>query len=319
MLDPWLPYVAGCEIHDNPYTPICRRCRMLIAENGDETTDCLARRRRPYVEKLATSRCHHRRYDRRYRSDQSRPTGAGYFGRIDRALRSGSAGQSAAIFAINELPDPCGARSRSEYSTSCRKATFQIKRAIPCGLPLDLLLVFTANPEDYTRRAERLLRAQRSHRQRNPDALSSNPRTRYRDHPGEAWLDRQADIEVHLPNYIAEIVEQLAFSAREDKRVDKRSGVSQRLRSQSPRTLSRTPSAAPSKTAKRLPCRACSIFTRRCPRSRARSSWSMRASSRRDAVSRELIRAAVSKVYDRYFEGVKHAAGRAMVSISAGA
>jgi len=64
MLDPWLPYVAGCEIHDNPYTPICRRCRMLIAENGDETTGCLACRRGPLCRKAGDSRCHHRRHDR---------------------------------------------------------------------------------------------------------------------------------------------------------------------------------------------------------------------------------------------------------------
>ena len=104
----------------------------------------------------------------------------------------------------------------------------QIK-GYPVRLPLDLMLVFTANPEDYTARGKIITPLK--------DRIGSEIRTHYPvalDHgmaitEQEAWAKRTAPIEIRVPSYIREAVEQLAFSAREDKRVDKRSGVSQRL------------------------------------------------------------------------------------------
>src|SRR5439155_18536538 len=104
----------------------------------------------------------------------------------------------------------------------------QIK-GYPVRLPLDLLLVFTANPDDYTARGKIITPLK--------DRIGSEVRTHY---PAtleqgiaittqEAWLERPSPIQVRVPGYLRRVVEQVAFLAREDKRVDKRSGVSQRL------------------------------------------------------------------------------------------
>src|SRR5439155_17311114 len=104
----------------------------------------------------------------------------------------------------------------------------QIKR-YPIRMPLDVMLVFTANPEDYTARGKIITPLK--------DRIGSEIRTHYPSvieqgiaiTEQEAWLDRPSPIEVRVPDYMKEVVEQLAFLAREDKRIDKRSGVSQRL------------------------------------------------------------------------------------------
>ncbi len=142
-----------------------------------------------------------------------------HYGLVPRANRG--------IFAINELPDLAGKIQVGLFNIM-QEGDVQIK-GYPVRLPLDLLLAFTANPEDYTARGKIVTPLK--------DRIGSEIRTHYPatlEHGieitrGEAWLDRESEIEVQVPAYIAEIVEQLAFSAREDKRVDKRSGVSQRL------------------------------------------------------------------------------------------
>ncbi len=271
MLDPWLPYVAGCEIHDNPYTPICRRCRMLIAEHGEEKPIAWLAAADRYVEKLA------------------------HYGLVPRANRG--------IFAINELPDLAGKIQVGLFNIM-QEGDVQIK-GYPVRLPLDLLLVFTANPEDYTARGKIITPLK--------DRIGSEIRTHYPvtlEHGieitrGEAWLDRQADIEVHLPNYIAEIVEQLAFSAREDKRVDKRSGVSQRLPiSVTENVVSNAERRSIQNGEKVAVPRVLDIYAA-LPAITGKIELEYEGELKGgDAVSRELIRAAVSKVYDRYFEGV---------------
>ena len=120
-------------------------------------------------------------------------------------------------------------------------------------LPLDLLLVFTANPEDYTARGKIITPIK--------DRIGSEIRTHYPatlEHGieitrAEAWLDRRAGIEVRLPGYITEIVEQLAFTAREDKRVDKFRCIATPAHF-SHGQLFRTPSGARSRTVRRWRC-----------------------------------------------------------------
>jgi magnesium chelatase subunit I len=142
-----------------------------------------------------------------------------HYGLLPRANRG--------IFAINELPDLAGKIQVGLFNIM-QEGDVQIK-GYPVRLPLDLMLVFTANPEDYTARGKIITPLK--------DRIGSEIRTHY---PAtleqgiaitaqEAWLDRPSPVEVRVPDYIREIVEQLAFLAREDKRVDKRSGVSQRL------------------------------------------------------------------------------------------
>jgi magnesium chelatase subunit I len=167
------------------------------------------------------------------------------------------------------------------------------------------LLVFTANPEDYTARGKIITPLK--------DRIGSEIRTHYPatlEHGieitrAEAWLDRQAGIEVRLPSYIAEIIEQLAFSAREDKRVDKRSGVSQRLPiSVTENVVSNAERRAIENGEKVAVPRVLDIYAA-MPAITGKIELEYEGELKGgDAVSRELIRAAVGKVYDRYFEGV---------------
>jgi magnesium chelatase subunit I len=226
LLDEHTPYIAGCEIRDNPFAPICRACRDLIEVKGDATPIAWLPREQRYVEKLATPDV----------------TIADMIGDID-PIKAARAGQNISdeltvhygllpranrgIFAVNELPDLAGKIQVGLFNIM-QEGDVQIK-GYPVRLPLDLLLVFTANPEDYTARGKIITPLK--------DRIGSEIRTHYPvtlEHgleitQQESWTSRESPIELRVPDYIREIVEQLAFSAREDKKVDKRSGVSQRL------------------------------------------------------------------------------------------
>src|SRR5213592_1107305 len=226
LLDPQMPYIAACEIHDNPYSPICRRCHQEISKHGDSTPIAYLTPEDRYVEKLATPDV----------------TIADLIGDIDpiKAARGGHELSSEltvhygllpranrGIFAVNELPDLAGKIQVGLFNIM-QEGDVQIK-GYPVRLPLDVALVFSANPEDYRARGKIITPLK--------DRIGSEIRTHYPTSLDqgleitrqEAWLKRPSAVEVKLPDYISEVVEQLAFLAREDKRVDKRSGVSQRL------------------------------------------------------------------------------------------
>src|ERR1700675_783990 len=226
LLDPHMPFIGGCEVHDNPYTPICRRCREEVARLGEDTPISYLSPEDGYVEKLATPDV----------------TIADLIGDIDpiKAARGGHELSSEltvhygllprsnrGIFALNELPDLAGKIQVGLFNIM-QEGDVQIK-GYPIRLPLDVAIVFSANPEDYTARGKIITPLK--------DRIGSEIRTHYParvEHGIEmpraaAWRHREAGVKVRLANYIAEMIEQLAFSAREDKRVDKRSGVSQRL------------------------------------------------------------------------------------------
>ena len=146
-----MPYVAGCEIHDNPYAPICRRCRELVAKEGDATPIAWLTPEHRYVEKLATPDV----------------TIADLIGDIDpiKAARGGHELSSEftvhygllpranrGIFAINELPDLAGKIQVGLFNIM-QEGDVQIK-GYPIRLPLDVAIVFSANPEDYTARGK---------------------------------------------------------------------------------------------------------------------------------------------------------------------
>lgn len=301
MLDEWMPYVEGCEIHDNPYHPICRRCRDLLAEAGDETPIGWLHREGRYVEKLATPDV----------------TIADMIGDIDpiKAARSGQdisneltvhygllPRANRGIFAINELPDLAGKIQVGLFNIM-QEGDVQIK-GYPIRLPLDLALVFTANPEDYTARGKIITPLK--------DRIGSEIRTHY---PAaieqgiaiteqEAWLDRPSPIEVRVPDYIREVVEQLAFLAREDKRIDKRSGVSQRLPiSVLENVVSNAERRAlRAKDSVAVP-RILDLYSA-LPAITGKLELEYEGELKGgDTVAKELIRTAVGKVYDRYFEG----------------
>ncbi len=142
-----------------------------------------------------------------------------HYGLLPRANRG--------IFAINELPDLAGKIQVGLFNIM-QEGDVQIK-GYPVRLPLDVMLVFTANPEDYTARGKIITPLK--------DRIGSEIRTHYPatlEHgieitEQESWTERKSPAELRIPDYIREVIEQIAFSAREDKRVDKRSGVSQRL------------------------------------------------------------------------------------------
>ncbi len=226
FLDDALPYLEGCEIRDNPYRPICRRCRDLIAQAGDDAPIAWLSPSERYVEKLATPDVTiadilgdidpiKAAREGRVISDELTV----HYGLLPRANRG--------IFAVNELPDLAGKIQVGLFNIM-QEGDVQIK-GYPVRLPLDVLLVFTANPEDYTARGKIITPLK--------DRIGSEIRTHY---PAaveqgmeitrqESWTARLSRPQVQVPPYIAEVVEQLAFQARDDKRVDKRSGVSQRL------------------------------------------------------------------------------------------
>ncbi len=224
LLDAEMPVVAGCEINDDPFAPLCKRCRDLVSERGDETPVCWLKPGERYVEKLATPDV--TIADIIGDIDPIRAARGGFdlaseltmhYGLLPRAHRG--------IFALNELPDLAG-RIQVGLFNILQEGDVQIK-GYPVRLPIDVCMVFTANPEDYTARGKIITPLK--------DRIGSEIRTHYPtalEHgvaitAQEAWTQREANLVV--PKYVREVVEGIAFAARRDKKIDRRSGVSQRL------------------------------------------------------------------------------------------
>ncbi len=301
LLDEYIPYVAGCEIHDHPFAPICKSCREQIAKLGDATPIAWLSRDDRYVEKLATPDV----------------TIADMIGDIDpiKAARTGETLGSEltvhygllpranrGIFAINELPDLAGKIQVGLFNIM-QEGDVQIK-GYPVRLPLDIALVFTANPEDYTARGKIITPLK--------DRIGSEIRTHYPitlQHgieitEQEAWVGRKSPVELRIPDYIREVIEQIAFSAREDKRVDKRSGVSQRLpisvlENMTSNAERRALIAGDSVAVPRV----LDIYAA-LPSITGKLELEYEGELKGgDAIARELIRLAVGKVFTSYFEG----------------
>jgi len=226
FMDPQVPVVAGCEINDNPYRPLCRACRERIDSEGDATPIAWLKREHRYVEKLATPDV--TIADIIGDVDPIKAARGGrnlsdeltiHYGLLPRANRG--------IFAINELPDLAGKIQVGLFNIM-QEGDIQIK-GYPVRMALDVLLVFTANPEDYTARGKIVTPLK--------DRIGSEIRTHYPATVAEgmsitaqeSWTSRDSARRVKMPDYIREVVEEVAFQARDDKRVDRRSGVSQRL------------------------------------------------------------------------------------------
>jgi len=309
LLDPEMPYVAGCEIHDNPYAPICRRCRELVAKEGDATPIAWLTPDHRYVEKLATPDV----------------TIADLIGDIDpiKAARGGHELSSEftvhygllpranrGIFAINELPDLAGKIQVGLFNIM-QEGDVQIK-GYPIRLPLDVAIVFSANPEDYTARGKIITPLK--------DRIGSEIRTHY---PAtveegiaitaqEAWLVRGNDREhqrdepqLRIPKYVSEVIEGIAFAARDDKKIDKRSGVSQRLPiSAIENVVSNAERRALTHQEKLIVPRISDIYAA-LPAITGKLELEYEGEMKgADHVSRELIRTAVAKTFDTYLHGV---------------
>ena len=225
LLDERIPVVAGSEVNDDPFAPISKYAREMLAECGDATAIAWLRRDQRYVEKLATPDV--TIADLIGDVDPIKAARGGHllsdeltmhFGLLPRANRG--------IFAINELPDLSGKVQVGLFNIM-QEGDVQIK-GYPVRLPLDVLLAFTANPEDYTARGKIITPLK--------DRIGSEIITHYPRTVSlgmeitvqEAWTSR-GGAELDIPDFVIEVIERVAFEAREDKRVDKRSGVSQRL------------------------------------------------------------------------------------------
>ena len=224
LLEDEIPVIADSELNDDPFKPVSIEGKNILAECGDATPISWLAREERYIEKLATpdvtvadiigdidpikaSKLGTKLGDER----------SVHYGLLPRANRG--------IFSMNELPDLSGKVQVALFNIM-QEGDVQIK-GYPIRLPLDLMLVFSANPEDYTARGKIITPLK--------DRIGSEVRTHYPHSveqsmnitAQEAWLERDEDIK--LPSFIAEIVDEVAFQAREDVRVDKHSGVSQRL------------------------------------------------------------------------------------------
>ncbi|MGI8612507.1 MAG: magnesium chelatase [Nocardioidaceae bacterium] len=219
LLDEWQPFVAGCEIFDEPLAPVCVRCRQLATELGDELSVAWRHRDDRYAEKLATP-------------DTSvgdligdiDPTkvAAGrtlgdpetvHYGLLPRANRG--------VFAINELPD-LAERIQVALFNVLEERDIQV-RGYALRLPLDLLLIGSANPEDYTNRGRIITPLK--------DRFGAEIRTHYPlDVADEvALVTQEAAVVAAVPVHVVEIVARFAAALRESAAVDQRSGISARL------------------------------------------------------------------------------------------
>src|SRR6266496_5594624 len=300
LLDTHMPYISGCEIHDDPYAPICRRCRDLIVECREATAIAYLTPEERYVEKLATPDV----------------TIADLIGDIDpiKAARGGHELSSEftvhygllpranrGIFAVNELPDLAGKIQVGLFNIM-QEGDVQIK-GYPIRLPLDVAIVFSANPEDYTARGKIITPLK--------DRIGSEIRTHY---PAtveegieitaqEAWIKR-GGVKMQMPKYVQEVIERIAFSAREDKKIDKRSGVSQRLPiSTMENVISNAERRAIRHQENVVVPRIGDVYAA-LPAITGKLELEYEGEMKgADHVGRELIRLAIAKTYDQYFTG----------------
>ncbi len=226
LLDAEIPAIEGSEVNEDPFAPITKYGRRLLAEKGDATPIAWIPRDERYREKLATPDVTiadligdidpiKAATERRSYSDEE----VIHFGIVPRTNRG--------IFAINELPD-LQPRIQVGLLNILEERDLQI-RGFPVRIPLDILLVFSANPEDYTNRGNIITPLK--------DRISSQILTHYPDDvktaakitAQEAWLTRDGEPSVEIPDFFRELVEQITFAARSSEFVDQSSGVSARM------------------------------------------------------------------------------------------
>jgi magnesium chelatase subunit I len=213
LLDEAIPIVEGSEVNDNPFAPISRFARLRLDEAGEDTPITWIGRDSRYVEKLATPDV--TIADIIGDVDPIRAARGGHvlsdeltmhYGMLPRANRG--------IFALNELPDLAGKVQVGLFNVM-QEGDVQIK-GYPVRLPLDVLVCFTANPEDYTARGKIITPLK--------DRIGSEVTTHYPESvelgmeitAQEAWTGRTV-VPVRIPDFLAEVVERVAFEARTDK------------------------------------------------------------------------------------------------------
>ena len=226
LLDEYIPYVEGSEIHDDPFAPMSRFTKERLAEMGDKTPISWLHRDERFYEKLATpdvtvadligdvDPIKAANLKLSYADDR-----VIHFGMIPRANRC--------IFVINELPD-LQARIQVALFNILQEGDIQI-RGFKLRVPLDVQFVFTANPEDYTNRGSIVTPLK--------DRIGSQILTHYPESVAiakkitkqEADLDQRQSAHIHVPELAMDLLEQIGFEARNSEYVDAKSGVSARM------------------------------------------------------------------------------------------
>src|SRR3954463_5707959 len=219
LLDEWTPVVEGCEINDDPLVPVCARCRRLAAELGDELPVAWVHREDRYVEKLATP-------DTSVgdlvgdvdpvKVAEGRTLGdpeTVHYGLLPRTNRG--------VSGINELPD-LAERIQVAMFNVLEERDIQV-RGYSLRLPIDVLLVASANPEDYTNRGRIITPLK--------DRFGAEIRTHYPHEVAEevALVGQEAALVADVPEHLLEVVARLTRGLRESPSVDQRSGVSARF------------------------------------------------------------------------------------------
>src|SRR3981189_3461314 len=302
LLDAEIPVVAACEINDDPLRPICRACREKIADQGDNTPIAWMPRDQRFVEKLATPDV--TIADISGQVDPIRAARGGrdvsdeltiHYGLLPRANRG--------TFAINELPDLAGKIQVGLFNIM-QEGDIQIK-GYPLRLPLDVLLVFSANPEDYTARGKIITPLK--------DRIGAESRTHYPSTveegiaitTQEAWTARDSGIGVEVPDYLREVVEEIAFQAREDKRVDRRSGVRQRLPIATVESLVSSTEQHAARAGERHAVARIADLYAALPSITGKMELEYEGELKgAEVIARELIRTAIGRVFSKYFPEV---------------
>ena len=219
LLDEWTPIVDGCEINDHPYEPVCVRCRRLAAEHGDDLAIAWKHRDERYGEKLATP-------DTSVgdligdidpiKVAEGRTLGdpeTVHYGLVPRTNRG--------VFSINELPD-LAERIQVSLLNVLEERDIQV-RGYALRLPLDVLLIASANPEDYTNRGRIITPLK--------DRFGAEIRTHYPLALADelALIGQEAQVEHLVPTHLIEVIARFTRLVRDSPAVDARSGVSARF------------------------------------------------------------------------------------------
>ena len=300
LLDDEIAVIPGSEINDDPLEPLSAYGRQKVAAEGDRMPIAWLPREARYVEKLATPDV--TIADMIGDIDPIKAAKGGlqlgselamHFGLLPRANRG--------LFAINELPDLAGKIQVGLFNI-LQEGDVQIK-GYPVRLPLDVMMLFTANPEDYTARGKIITPLK--------DRIGSEIRTHYMTSRAqamditaqEAWIERGGDVQV--PSFVREVVEEVAFQARNERKIDKRSGVSQRMPiSVLESVVSNAERRAFTHGESPVAARVIDIYAA-LPSMTGKFELEYEGELKgAEHIGRELIRAAVSSVFDGYFPDV---------------
>ena len=307
LLDDEVPVVPGCEINDDPLDPLCASCRGRLREAGEDLPVAWLPRTHRFVEKLATPDV--TIADMLGDIDPIKAARAGlqlsddltvHYGLLPRANRG--------IFAVNELPDLAGKIQVGLFNI-LQEGDVQIK-GYPVRLKLDLMLAFTANPEDYTARGKIVTPLK--------DRIGSEIRTHYPNTrqeamaitEQEAWVERTPENtkaeSIVIPTYVRELVEEVVFQARSDQKIDRRSGVSQRLSiSCLENVASNAERRAVAAGETQVVARVTDVYAA-LPSITGKFELEYEGELRgADSVARDLIRSAVRNVFTGWFHGVE--------------